>query len=359
MTKNRIYGLDLLRVLSMFGIIGLHIMNAGGLMNAACSPSQRVIVHIFASICYCSVNTFAMLTGFLYIEKKRVRSSNLIDLVMVVAFYCISILAIFLCLKPELFANSRSLVIYSLFPLLKGRYWFITSYVLVFMMIPYLNAMIGSLPKQQFGKMLLILFVLLSLVPTFGLQDYFKTMDGYSPAWLIFCYLIGAYIKLYYDEHRSKRCSKSLIIFIVNVFVVTLFWLSAQNTVIGAYIQLYEYTSPFMVINAACLVFAYSQISIPNDKVKKVLLRLSNSAFGVYIIHSHILIYDFFLTDAFSNAGIKGFWVYSLILIISMLGIYLVCWILDEIRIFIFRVLCINRLSNWLGEKVDRFLNWC
>lgn len=226
------------------------------------------------------------------------------------------------------------------------------------MMIPYVNAMIRTLTQQQFRKMLLILFVLLSIVPTFGLRDYFKTMDGYSPAWLIFCYLIGAYMKLYCGEPKSKKATNSLMIILMNVAVVTVFWLITDKTFLEKHIQLYEYTSPFMVINAACFVFVFSQISISNEKVHKILLRLSNSAFGVYIIHSHILIYDFWLKDAFSKAGTAGTFGFCLMLLASLLSIYLLCWVIDEIRMLIFKVLHIKKLTGWIGEKIDHFLNW-
>jgi len=56
MPQKRLYGLDLLRILSMLGIIGLHLLNGGGLMAAASArEDSELTARVLMIICSCSV----------------------------------------------------------------------------------------------------------------------------------------------------------------------------------------------------------------------------------------------------------------------------------------------------------------
>lgn len=355
MKKERIYGLDLLRVLSMLGIVGLHILNQGGWGAAAGSATQTLFCRTVAAVCYCSVNVFAMLTGYLYADRKTVRWSNLLKLIATVAFYCAATLTVFILLWPELFHGYRRLYLYALFPPFVGRYWYITSYVLLFVLIPYLNAMLRSLQEVQLRRLLLILFLLLSVVSTFGMNDYFKLEDGYSPYWLIFCYLVGAYLKLHKNRLPRERIPMWAAILAMDLLLVVGLWYILGDT---TRFPILSYVSPFMVIEAAVLLRIFSSLTLRRETLQKCVVSLSNGAFGVYIIHSHILVFDYVLADAFSWAGGAGLWGYIGALLAGLSGIYLICWLIDMLRGLLFRWLRIDQLADRLGSRADTFLHW-
>ena len=342
----------------MLGIVGLHILNQGGWYASADSPPELLFARIVATVCYCSVNVFAMLTGYLYADRKTIRSSNLLKLIFTVASYCAAILAVFVLLRPELFDGSRGLYLYAIFPPYIGRYWYITSYILLFLMIPYINTMIRSLQEIHFRRMLLILFLLLSVVSTFGLNDYFKLERGYSPYWLIFCYLIGAYIRLYKNDLPKDRILTWSLILTVNVILVVGAWYILGDAMVDSRFLIWNYISPFMVLEAALLVLIFSKMTLRNDLIQKCIVSLSNGAFGVYIIHSHILIFDYVLADAFDWSGQHGTLVYVAALLAGLAGIYLVCWSIDVVRSLLFKWLRIDKLADTIGSKVDAFLHW-
>lgn len=356
MKKQRMYGLDILRVLSMLGIIGLHIVNQGGLLSASDSFLELSTVRTLAAFCYCSVNIFAMLTGYLYVERKRIYSSNLINLIFTVVFYCIVIFCAFLVFMPEVFTGLMTYV-FALFPPIGDRYWYFVGYVLLFLMIPYLNILIHSLKDRQFQSLLLILFTLFSIVSTVGLNDYFKINDGYSPFWLIFCYLVGAYIKLHHSTLIERVSHKILLVVVMNVLIVVGAWFVVGNTVIK-YFKILYYVSPLMVVNAAVLLLYFSKVTIHSNRCQRVILSLSNGAFGVFIIHSHILIFDYILKDAFVFVREKSIFVYIGAFFVGLLGIYLCCWFVDRVRNILFKCLHIKQLADKIGKKVDRILRW-
>jgi hypothetical protein len=103
-----------------------------------------------------------------------------------------------------------------LFPVLKGYYWFVNAYVLIYILTPYIKKFILSLSQKEFQRLLLIQIFIWSIYPTFilgaeGINDT-EIMPYYSRyIWLMVVYLIGAYIKLY--GIKIIRSLKSAVIF--------------------------------------------------------------------------------------------------------------------------------------------------
>lgn len=150
-----------------------------------------------------SVNVFGIITGWLNCDKKYYKWNRIIELLLTVLFWCVVITALlFPILHNRLTLNDFIIVLFSA---LKGRYWYITSYVFIFFLMPYLNRIVTSLDRNEFKKMLIILLILLSLLPTFFKTDFFKSNGGMSPLWLMVCYFIGAYIKKYFNEQEIRK----------------------------------------------------------------------------------------------------------------------------------------------------------
>ena len=350
----RNYSLDLLRIISMLGIIGLHMMNAGGMLSAA-KELNYVMAKGIATLMYCSVNIFAMLTGYLYVSKVKITSVSVVKLLIVVFFYCVVITASFFIGFNEIFVSDKQLIIFSLFPMLAGRYWYITAYILMFFMIPYINVLLKTISKETFRKMLGILFVLLSVVTTFGLRDYFKVNNGYSPFWLIFCYLTGAYIKLH-GVFKDFSQLKKIILLMINVFLILLVEVIFVK-LIKHPVSFHEYTSPFSYINAIIILEIFLEIKL-NKVAKKIVLSLSASSFGVYIVHSHILIYDNVISGNLKWFGDVSPVLWLIYFVLINIGIYLFCHICELIRGFIFKLLHVEKFANNIGDKLDINLGW-
>lgn len=180
--------------------------------------SKSILLNTLNIIFNCSVNIFAILTGFIYISKNQIRNKSIIILLVTAFFWC---LCIFVCLKiycPSIFTSIK-IYIAALFPPLIGRYWYLTCYVFLFFCIPYLNFFINLIDKKNMQKFLIILFFYFSLVSTFLHTDFFRIENGYSPFWLIYCYCIGAYINIEKVEIDFKSKIILLICTIIGLLV--------------------------------------------------------------------------------------------------------------------------------------------
>lgn len=360
--KDRNDGISLLRIFSMFGIVGLHVINNGGIINNLSIYSYKYyFVLLFLTIIYCSVDVFALMSGFLNINKTVNKHSGIVELLFILLFYCLIIPIIFYSfnLCNIRFLGLKNLII-NFVPFLVGRYWYITSYVFLFFLIPYINFFIKSLSKKRAKKFLLLSFVFLSIIPNLFFQiDLFKINNGYSPFWLIYLYMVGGYIKLHSNKIEKKSVLKYMFAFLLCAFIFNCFIRIITNIIFGKIYNpeyFINYISPFIVGMSICLLLIFNNISIKEIKLKKIINYLSSSAFSVYIIHSHKIIFDYVLRDFFIPLNSHNVVLLMLCIIMSIIIIYLICTLIDEIRKFIFKFLKINYLIDIIGKKIDLLL---
>ena len=103
-TRN--YGIDLLRMFAMFLIAMLHVLGQGGVLNATVNSGTKNEAAWFLEICaYCAVNCYAIISGYVGISSKF-KYTNIIMLWLQVAFYTLSITAVFSVLKPGTIGGS-------------------------------------------------------------------------------------------------------------------------------------------------------------------------------------------------------------------------------------------------------------
>ncbi len=357
--KERNYGIDMLRVLSMLSIVCLHILNnGGGLVDLQNLDVTSAILRFSISIAYCSVNVFAMITGYLYIQRSSVKCSNLVKLIVTMLFYCIIATALFFVFKRDAFSDWKT-ILYSVFPPIAGKYWYFVCYILVFLIIPSLNKFVSVITREQYRSLIVMLFVLFSVISTVGLKDYFRINTGYSPFWLIFCYLVGGYVKLYTNENenRKRRWKYLSLFFAINLLVVGIWAITVIlfreplgfETVVG-------YVSPLTVCNAVLVLLFFSGVCVKNNVVKKIILSLSGGAFDVYMIHCQTLVISVFIENKFDFVATLSP-IYAIAVLFGvMVGIYLVCYVVYLVKDLIFKVALVNRFCNYVGKKLDRVL---
>ena len=76
---GRNYGVDLLRILSMFFVIILHCLGKGGVLDAAKQgTAQYSSAWFLEAVAYCAVNIFGMISGYVgYSDMpKKTKYSN-------------------------------------------------------------------------------------------------------------------------------------------------------------------------------------------------------------------------------------------------------------------------------------------
>ena len=185
-SSKRISNIELLRIIAMLMIVIAHSVFYG-CQFVEKNTLNLIILSVFRSGAKIGVNCFIIITGYFLIESNR-KKIKLIKIIISVFLYSILGFGINILILHQFTLKE---MIASFLPLTFNQYWFATSYVLLYLLFPYLNTLLNNLKLSEYRKMLILLFVLWSVIPTITTKDFGMN----SLLWFFFLYSVGAYIK--------------------------------------------------------------------------------------------------------------------------------------------------------------------
>lgn len=111
--KERNTGLDLCRIISMLGIVILHVIGKGGALQTVSGQytMKQWMIELLFICALCSVNIFALMSGYFGIDKKRSTVYRAIELIAIVFFWCVVLTVGLFFVKPDTFFTIRNLLI--------------------------------------------------------------------------------------------------------------------------------------------------------------------------------------------------------------------------------------------------------
>ena len=350
-------GIDFLRMILMLMVVILHILGHGGVIGATNQLSVKYGVSwLIEGLAACAVNCYALISGYVYFSS-RYKFSSLLQICLQALLYSLGIAICVWILKPEYFSVG-SLINY-LFPVSKSAYWYLSTYVGLFVLIPFLNAGINALSKEQTKTYLYLMFFVFSILPTIARQDTFFVNSGYSTFWLAYLYVIGACIRKY-GWGDTLKPSKAFLIYICSVLIswgIKIVYESITGCLLGEPMtgaDFISYTSPTMVIAAVALFLTFKNVTI-SPKLTGFISEFSPAAFGVYLIHEHECIRGHFISNKFVfltefSTPIMVVGIFS-----CALFIFAGCLFVDWIRHKIFARMRVNERLNKLENKYIRY----
>lgn len=302
---------------------------------------------------FCAVDIYALISGYVWVNAKY-RFRNIIELCLQVFCYSVLITFVFSILAP----SSVSLLdwLKSIFPVMFNQYWYFSSYVGLFLFIPLLNLILNKMDKRQLQLCIGMLLLFFSCLQSLFFSDVFGTNDGYSTIWLMILYLVGGYIRKY----QSFLNIKSIKLIIGYFMMVGITWLSKlfieMTTLhflgeVRAGNYFISYKSPFILLSAVFLLLFFEKMNI-SLFCKKIIKVLSPMSFGVYLIHTHPLIYNFLMKERFCGYVMYSWIIEVILVLISALCINFICYAINFIRLELFKILHIRKRLDFVEERV-------
>lgn len=338
MEKKRNYGIDLLRLVAMCGVVNLHILSHGGVLSQISAEGgyKSTLLWFVEIVFCCAVNVYAIITGYVNFseEEKPFKYSKYIYVWLPVFTYSFGITVILFFLKPGLISWNQLLA--SMAPVLSDEYWYFTAYTFVFMLIPWLNKWIREMEKKEMTRLTIILLGLSSVCPFLsGNVNLFQLQGGYSALWIGVLYIVGAWMK---KCQRLKRLSAKWLL-IVGVFCLIVTWVF---WVLSPYDELknvlVSYLNPIICVYSVLMVEIFSRVKC-SEKVNKWIRFWAPAAFGVYLIHEHPLIRDGIMRGRFVWIVEKNIYMTPVYILGSALVIFCICLVIERIRISVFLLL--------------------
>ena len=338
--STRNYGVDALRIVSMLMIVVAHVFTQGGVLNAVEQGSAgwyaAWALRIFILV---DVNCFALITGDTAVDS-RFRASRVVSLWLQLFAYSVVIAGLFRVLEIGAFQPKASF-----FPVLSGRWWYMTAYFGIIFFLPFMGILLRNLSRRQASLLVLALICVFSLLPSVYYRDTFKLQGGYDVAWLAILALIGGYIKRFEPFKNVRR--RWLIVYAAAMACICV-WKFVSKSAPDRFVN---FTSIFALTGSVALLLFFSRISVA-PAVKKLTKFIAPMTLGVYLIHVHPAVWNFVLPGLFAPLAAMNPAVMLLGVVASALVVFLVCAAIDWVRGQLFRLLGINKLAEIIGDKL-------
>lgn len=306
LTKPRFYYLDILRIISCFLIVGVHV-SALNWNDVAVSTSHWQIMNFYDCICILGVPLFFMMSGALFLQPestltlKKLYFKNILRLFLVYHIWLL-FYNVLPFLRGEL-AFTVDNIKYELFDKFLcgvGIYhlWFLPELILLYMLAPILKE---AFHKKEICQYFLILFAILGAFLPMILQYYFpyrKYVASYyertSLAMLtgyIGYFVLGHYLHTFgFDvSKQSKRILLWLLAMIgcaVTIFACSIDALQKNepSTILNTPFSLASFISCFSIFTL-CKYYCRNITLKTNGFVH----QLSTLTFGIYLLHPFML----------------------------------------------------------------------
>jgi hypothetical protein len=336
MKEGRNSNFEILRIIAILMITAYHYVVHG---VADPSGGGGILLNVCSLWGKAGVNIFCLLTGYMLVCKPQIDYRRLKTVEFQVLFYTLTgLVAGYLTHHSIGFGN----IIKSVFPVVFEHYWYVTAYVIVFLLSPYLNKMIRNIEQKDFARLLIICFIVWSVIPFFTAREH-SGLYWNQFIWFVVMYLTGAYIRL--TNHRySRRCYInafwiSSLLLVLSVVVIE--WLAHYNARFSPYITYFRWSnSPLVVITC----FALMRIAAMSKQRSVGWINfVASLVFGIYLFQENVFYRDILWQDLLNNTTPTTQPQLAAHIFLSILAVVVIGGVIDYIRIKIFNILRLSK----------------
>lgn len=365
--KKRDANIELLRIVAMLMIITLHfnIHSKALLVLGEPASNVQIFATVLEAIAITGVNVYVLISGY-YLSSSKVRLSKVLLLILQVYFYTLLISGAMMfvgaySVKPE---DKLDRALRYLFPISSEHYWFVTAYVIMYVLAPVMNAAVNTLKRKQLKTVIIGLLTWFCFIKSIVPVKFGTDRMGYDFGWFICLYLIAAYIRKY-NIVLFRDAKKSALVYLISVVVIAAFSLVFYkiNFDTGNFNYYAEvpchYNFFFALTGALGLFSVFRFMRLKENLLADVIRIIAPYTLGVYLLHMHFEIADRWvewIEQIIGETPLDNVLTFFIHLVVSVLIVFFAGIFVDWIRKYIFnffgRVLGDTRLFRFI-KRVD------
>ncbi|WP_084127806.1 acyltransferase [Demequina sp. NBRC 110055] len=313
--------IEALRIVAMLGIVGHHYVVHGGVQDHTQSGSSAVFLAALGSYGKWGVDLFVLVSAYFF-DRRPARGKSLSSV------YSQVLPASWLILIAAAAAGmtvSGADIREALFPVLFDEYWFVTTFVILVLIAPYLSLLLDHLTVRQQQRLLLAGFILWSVLT---LLDRVNN-DLSDLAWFAYLYLLGAYIRRHpiQGDARAWAITASAALVLLAAVPTLLVGVGVARGAtpgdLGWLMDTYASDESPFSLAAAVAVLVWAIKARPWNS--RVVNYWAAAAFGVYLIHDNPLVRRVLWSDIVDTTSAAGQWWLPLHAVIATVAVYVAC----------------------------------
>lgn len=260
---------------------------------------SNLILWLVTYACMPAVNVYVLISGYFLVETEF-KFRRFIGLIVQVLEYSLIVTVVMVATGMVSF-SSLSFYDYLgfLFPIGTEEYWFITAYLLMYILTPVLGAGAKALSEKKLKIAVWLMIGLVSVEKT--IMPYYLPTDGkgYEVGWFVVIFLIAAYIRLYGLTWLEGHVLRSWLVYAVSVLLSFVLGIGCGIAytktgieTFGHYLDITcDYNFILTLTAAIGLFYVFKNSNFKEEKKFADVGRILGSlTFGIYLLHEHPLI---------------------------------------------------------------------
>lgn len=293
--NNRMANLEALRCLAMMMVIMLHYLGKGNLLGDVTAERMDacgVLAWCLEALCIVAVNVYMMISGYFLIASDF-KVSRLIRLYLQLWFYSvvIGVVAALLGVVAQTPVDTHYYLT-MLFPVSMGHYWFLTAYVFLYLLLPFVGRAARDFTRAQYRLALGLLLGMFCIVKT--VLPFRMEMDalGYDCIWYLCMFLTAGYIRKFGISFLNKKRNCALLYFggclglLAELFALRMIYQKTGSFELLLKVST-EYNHLFPFLAAVGLFGLFLRVEV-RGILRKAVLFCGPYTLGVYLLHENL-----------------------------------------------------------------------
>ena len=242
-------------------------------------------------------------------------------------------------------------------PITTKKFWFVNSYITVYLLSPFMNKMLHTITRKQLNALVALLVVLFSLrvtaLPITWAQD---SSGGMSVIWLATLYVVGAWLRITgWSLHRNS--SHGWLYLLMSAVLVVSKGVLLQCGIPESYSgKLYGYPSIVVLIESVALFLFFTNRRSIEGQAARWIVGISKHSFSVYIIH-FAMIGTVFTRIAHLDQLHANISLFISAMLIVCVALFLFCVCVDWLRGALFSRIKVFSAAEHCICRMDRLMN--
>ncbi len=329
--KVRQSNIELLRIISIFMII-LHHLSLHTEWHDAVFETitpQYLWIRFILMGGKLGVNIFVLISGYFLSLKKEGYCKRAFELWRTILFYSLGCYGLGLLLGTVRFSGFE--ILKSFCPVTTVHWWFATTYFILFILAPFINILIEKIDIKVYRRMLIIMFVIWSILPT--VTNY--TLEGGNITWFMFLYLVGGYIRKYglLCEIKTHKIWVLAIAAILIAFILATVsdYNHITERVFGVvnHNYFYEMNHVTTCVSSVLIFLCFLRLNINTSRIINL---ISPATFGIYLLHDNQCIQHYLWNDIICAMKYENSLILIPYTIFAAVAVFMVCYLIETVR---------------------------
>ena len=335
--KTRDSNIELLRILTICGVVVLHYNGNVAFDYVAKGTVNFYVLNVLEGLFICAVNLFVLISGYFLSGTAKRRAVKVLELVIQVM-----VIGVGKYLATCLIGGT-GISLQSLVGAVIPNNYFVTLYITLYLLSPYMNIALEKLTDRQYGVLVGMCVLLFSVWPTIldtvaaatgymfnGLYTIGSggSQSGYSLVNFAMMYLIGGYLRRIGTDGLRRIKGWVCLVLLVVCAALLFIWQMGYAAIARAY------CNPLVVGEAVLMFILFSRLSIRSKQVN----ALAECAFTCFLLHDLFLWYI-----GIEKVVIGSVFVMLAHMVVSVLLIFLASW-------------CVWKVYDWVTAPAFRWI---